>query len=80
MRHDPRSSIPICTSPLLIASATVIDCFGSDQLVWGSDHPAVTLMGSLTRRIEATRALIGRASEADQTKLFHGNARRTYKL
>jgi predicted TIM-barrel fold metal-dependent hydrolase len=58
----------------------VIDCFGWDRVVWGSDHPVVTLTGSLTRWVEATREIISGASETEQAQLLHANARRIYKI
>lgn len=58
----------------------VIECFGWDRVVWGSDHPVVTLTGSLTRWVEATREIIKDASEAEQAALLHANAKRIYKL
>jgi predicted TIM-barrel fold metal-dependent hydrolase len=58
----------------------VIECFGWDRVVWGSDHPVVTRTGSLTRWVEATRAIIKGASEDEQAKLLHRNAERIYKV
>jgi predicted TIM-barrel fold metal-dependent hydrolase len=58
----------------------VIDCFGWDRVVWGSDHPVVTLTGSLTRWVEATREIIAGCSEDEQARLLHRNAERIYKL
>ena len=58
----------------------VIESFGWDRVVWGSDHPVVTTKGSLTRWVEATRAIIAGASEDEQAKLLHGNAERIYKV
>jgi predicted TIM-barrel fold metal-dependent hydrolase len=58
----------------------VIDCFGWDRVVWGSDHPVVTLTGSLTRWVEATRQIIAGASAEEQARLLNGNARRIYRL
>ncbi|WIY53052.1 amidohydrolase [Devosia sp. YIM 151766] len=58
----------------------VIDCFGWDRVVWGSDHPVVTLTGSLTRWVEATREVIKHAPAEQQNKLLHANARRIYRL
>ena len=56
----------------------IIESFGWDRVVWGSDHPVVTLTGNLTRWVEATRTIIAGASEDEQTKLWHGNAERIY--
>ena len=58
----------------------IIECFGWDRVVWGSDHPVVTLGGSLTDWVTATREIIGGASEDEQIKLLNANARRIYRL
>jgi predicted TIM-barrel fold metal-dependent hydrolase len=58
----------------------VIDCFGWDRVVWGSDHPVVTLTGSLTRWVEATREIVKGAGETEQAALLHGNAKRIYRI
>lgn len=58
----------------------VIECFGWDRIVWGSDHPVVTLTGSLTRWVDATREIIEGASETEQQKLLHQNAERLYRV
>ena len=56
----------------------IIECFGWDRVVWGSDHPVVTPNASLTRWVEATREIVKGASADDQAKLFHRNAERIY--
>ena len=58
----------------------IIECFGWDRVVWGSDYPVVTLTGNLTRWVEATREIISGASEDEQAKLLHRNAERIYKV
>lgn len=58
----------------------IIDSFGWDRVVWGSDHPVVTLTGSLTRWVEAMREIIKGASADEQAKLWHGNAERIYRI
>ncbi|MNY53037.1 Amidohydrolase [compost metagenome] len=58
----------------------MIDCFGWDRVVWGSDHPVVTLAGSLTRWTEATREIIKGASADEQGRLLNANARRIYRM
>ena len=58
----------------------VIECFGWDRVVWGSDHPVVTLTGSLTRWVQATRDIIEGTSETEQAALLHANARRIYRV
>ncbi len=58
----------------------IIECFGWDRVVWGSDHPVVTLTANLTRWVETTKSLIAGASEDEQSKLLHRNAERVYRL
>ncbi len=58
----------------------IVDCFGWDRVVWGSDHPVCTLTANLTRWVEATRTLIAGASESEQAKLLHATAERLYRL
>lgn len=58
----------------------IIDCFGWGRVVWGSDHPVVTLGGTLTDWVTATRDIIKHASETEQNKLLNANARRIYRL
>lgn len=58
----------------------VIETFGWDRVVWGSDHPVVTLFANLTRWVEATRSIIAGASSEEQAKLLHRNAERVYRI
>ncbi|HET8726660.1 MAG TPA: amidohydrolase [Alphaproteobacteria bacterium] len=58
----------------------VIESFGWDRVVWGSDHPVCTHTANLTRWVEATRTLISGASEDEQAKLLHRNAERIYRV
>lgn len=58
----------------------VIDSFGWDRIVWGSDFPVCTQTASLERWVEVTHELIAGASEEERTKLFSANAERIYRL
>ena len=60
--------------------AHVIESFGWDRVVWGSDWPVCTLTADLGRWAAATRTLIAGESESNQAKLLNGNARRIYRL
>jgi predicted TIM-barrel fold metal-dependent hydrolase len=60
--------------------AHVIESFGWDRVVWGSDWPVCTLTAELGRWVAATRRLIAGESESNQAKLLNGNARRIYRL
>jgi predicted TIM-barrel fold metal-dependent hydrolase len=58
----------------------VIDSFGWDRVVWGSDHPVCTLTANLTRWVGITKELIAGASAEEQAKLLSENARRIYRI
>jgi len=58
----------------------VVECFGWDRLVWGSDWPVCTLGGGLSAWVAATHALFAGASLHEREKLFSRNARRIWKL
>jgi len=58
----------------------VIQSFGWDRVVWGSDWPVCTLTADLGRWVAATRAIIAGESESNQAKLLQVNARRIYRL
>jgi predicted TIM-barrel fold metal-dependent hydrolase len=58
----------------------VIESFGWNRVVWGSDHPVCTKTANLSRWVAATRTLIAGASEDEQAALLHRNAERVYRL
>ncbi len=58
----------------------VIECFGWDRVLFGSDWPVCTLASSYSRWVEALSSLTHGAGEANQRKLFHDNAIRVYRL
>jgi predicted TIM-barrel fold metal-dependent hydrolase len=58
----------------------IIESFGWDRVVWGSDHPVCTLTANLTRWVNATKEIIAGASEDEQAKLLHRNAERIYRV
>jgi predicted TIM-barrel fold metal-dependent hydrolase len=58
----------------------VIESFGWDRVVWGSDWPVCTLTAGLSRWVAATRILIAGESADNQAKLLNGNARLIYRL
>jgi predicted TIM-barrel fold metal-dependent hydrolase len=58
----------------------VIERFGWDRVVWGSDHPVVTLFGNLTSWVNASREIVASASTDEQEKLFFRNAERVYRI
>jgi len=58
----------------------VIESFGWDRVVWGSDWPVCTLTADLGRWVAATRVIIAGANADEQAKLLNRNARRIYRL
>ncbi len=58
----------------------MISSFGWDRVVWGSDHPVVTMNGNLTAWVNATMELLEGASDAEKAKLLHANAERIYRI
>ncbi|SPE51200.1 Amidohydrolase 2 [Verrucomicrobia bacterium] len=58
----------------------VIETFGPDRLMWGSDWPHVLRASSWRRWLEAADALTASLSEPDRQKIFHDNAARFYRI
>jgi predicted TIM-barrel fold metal-dependent hydrolase len=58
----------------------VLEKFGWDRVVWGSDWPVCTLSATIAQWTAATRSLVAKASEHEQAKLFSRNAERIYRI
>jgi predicted TIM-barrel fold metal-dependent hydrolase len=58
----------------------IIDSFGWDRVVWGSDFPVCTLTANLTKWVGITNEVIAGASASEQAKLLSENARRIYRI
>jgi len=58
----------------------VIDCFGWDRVMFGSDWPVCTQAASLKRWVDALLLLTENADDSSRRKLFHDNAERIYRL
>lgn len=56
---------------------TILELFGADRVIWGSDWPVVNLAGSYAEWIAQCRAIV---PEADHDAVFGANARRFYRL
>jgi predicted TIM-barrel fold metal-dependent hydrolase len=59
---------------------TVIERFGWDRVVWGSDWPFCTVTSSLSIWLAGSHALTMGASADERDKLFAANARRLWRL
>jgi predicted TIM-barrel fold metal-dependent hydrolase len=58
----------------------VIESFGWDRVMFGSDWPVCNLAASYQQWVETVLSLTHAAGEANQIKLFHDNALRIYRL
>ncbi|HCE43235.1 MAG TPA: amidohydrolase [Lentisphaeria bacterium] len=59
---------------------TVIEAFGPDRLMFGSDWPVCTVACEYRRWIEITRKNISRLSASEQERILSGTAIEAYKL
>ncbi len=75
--HAPRDWTPDTLRP---AVEHMIEVFGWDRVVFGSDRPVLTLNGTLTQWVEALKQIVSGASADEQANLFHRNAIRIYGL
>jgi L-fuconolactonase len=58
----------------------VMDVFGSDRLLFGSDWPVCLLAATYQSVVDATRAALGALSEAESAAVFGGTAVEVYRL
>jgi predicted TIM-barrel fold metal-dependent hydrolase len=58
----------------------IIDSFGWDRVVWGSDWPVCTPGGGLLAWVAATHALLSGCSTDEREKLLWRNANRLWRL
>jgi L-fuconolactonase len=58
----------------------VLEVFGPDRVMWGSDWPVCTLAASYGQWLEAAEALTAQLDAEARHKLFIENAKRIYRL
>ncbi len=58
----------------------VVESFGWERLVWGSDWPVCNLGGGLAPWVAGTHALLEGVPDTERGKLLSGNARRIWRL
>lgn len=58
----------------------VIDCFGWDRVMFGSDWPVCTLSATLRQWVETLLLLTREAGEDNRRMLFYENAAKVYRL
>lgn len=59
---------------------TLLQAFGPERLLWGSDWPVLTLAADYERWVEVSEVLIGELSPAQRAQVWHDNAQRFYGL
>ena len=57
-----------------------LELFGTERLMFGSDHPVCLLAASYRRVLESFQALLSGLSSAERDRIFGGNAARFYRL
>lgn len=56
----------------------VLEAFGPDRILYGSDWPVVLLVGQYSRWVEIVTQWLSRLNEPDRAKIWGGNANRIY--
>ena len=58
----------------------VLDVFGPDRLLFGSDWPVCLLAGTYSEVVDAARETLAKLSDSDRSKVFGGTAEAVYGL
>jgi predicted TIM-barrel fold metal-dependent hydrolase len=72
--YSPDKSVPALRDTVM----TCIDTFGVARVMFGSDYPVGRRAMSFAAAVDAFTQIIAGFSQAEQTALFYGNARRYY--
>ena len=59
---------------------TVLNAFGPQRLLFGSDWPVCTVAASYSRWVNVMREFIAELNSADQEQIFGGNAANVYQI
>ena len=59
---------------------TVLNLFGTNRIVWGSDWPVVNLGKGLKEWIAVTRSILSKLSEDEAAAIAHNTAANVYKI
>lgn len=58
----------------------VLESFGAERVIWGSDWPVMLLNANYSDWLAASKQFIGSHSAAERSAIFHDNAVRFYRL
>jgi L-fuconolactonase len=67
-------------SDLMPYAAHVVECFGSDRVLYGSDWPVLTLAGDYGDWYDFTESLTAQWSATERRSFYRENAARAYRL
>jgi L-fuconolactonase len=56
----------------------LLECFGPERLMWGSDWPVLNLAGGYDNWLETSQTLTSHLSATEKVAIFGGNAQRFY--
>ncbi len=56
----------------------LVDAFGADRIVWGSNWPVCLLAGDLGPWVETTNEVLATRTPEERTAIMHGTAQRVY--
>jgi predicted TIM-barrel fold metal-dependent hydrolase len=74
--YDPRPT----PESLRDVALHCIDCFGVERSMFGTDFPVGRLWTSFDAIFDGFKAIVRNFSQAEQSALFHDNARRVYRI
>src|SRR3989440_10592223 len=69
-----------CPEDLLPYAARVVECFGKERVLYGSDWPVLTLAGDYATWYGFTERFTRKWSAADRSRFYGDNAARVYGL
>jgi L-fuconolactonase len=58
----------------------LLDCFGPQRLIWGSDWPVCTLAASYNDWVGITEEMLAHLSQQERDAIWGMNAQRVYKI
>ena len=71
---------PGSTADILPAAATLLELFGPERLIWGSDWPVMTLAGTYRQWLQLTEEALSELTDAERAAVRGGNAIQFYRL
>lgn len=80
MRPDQYASLDKAVSVLRPYVSNLLNWFGPDRLIWGSDWPVLTLAGPHDFWMTVAQSLLSELTVTEAEAIFGGNAKRFYGL